>query len=392
MLQFPGNNQAEEQNPEQKAELSQVFFLLLRRNAVFSIINEGINIFGQQQKQVNIIELFISSEYSLTNYTTIQAVLNYVEDRYKPTKEKLGRESIPNDLHDTIVKATTLYYMLCKNSGFYKIAIEESPENTENEIRTKIMTPMATYLCDALSQAMQTTKAIGTLLSPYDAVAKAILLSSGIESLQDDDSKNMVAFADTIKTEILTPTMGQILDEDVWLEKVSHQTISKLIFKTCIFSYVSISINDMLKDIVNKHLPMGVFLNALMMSSHAISTLAIEEKTSDENSDFIDSIVNILHTSCFAICMIFENAKDKDKHPAHKYIPSAFDGIVSTYNIMIQQVNKSVEENSKKLELNIEAEKLLEISEEDITTSKELINKLIEEDIKTNQEDKVASV
>jgi hypothetical protein len=86
--------------------------------------------------------------------------------------------------------------------------------------------------------------------------------------------------------------------------------------------------------------------------------------------------------------MIFENAKDKDKHPAHKYIPAAFDGIVSTYNIMIQQVNKSVEENSKKMELNVDIEKLIEVTEEDIVASKELINKLIEEDIKTNKEDK----
>lgn len=347
-----------------------------------------MNIFGTEGKQINIIELFIASEYCLTNYSTAQAVINYAEDNFKPTLEKLGRNPIPDDLHQAIVKSTVLYYTLCKNSGFYKIAIEEGIENNnEEDIKTKIMTPIAAFLCDALTQAMQSTKAIGTALAPYDAVSKAKLLEAGINSLNDIESKKMIEFSTAINKDILTPTIKEILTEESWLEKVNQETISKLIFKTCLFSYLSISINDMLKDIVKKHLKMGVFLNALMMSSHGISTLAIEEKTSSPESTFKDTIASLVYASCFALCMIFENSTKKEEHPAFKFIPAAFDGIANTYNAMIQQVNKTVDENSKKLEVPIEVEKLVELSSDDISEVREEIRKAIQEDIsKENQE------
>lgn len=386
VLQFPGNSGQQEEVKEQP-DISQVFFLLLRRNGVLSVVNEGMAIFKDTSKKINIIELFIASEYSLTNYTALQAVINYIEDNFKPTKEKLGRMPTPNDLHDVIVKAVSLYYIICKNSGFHKIALEENIENTESEIRTKIMTPMASFLSDALSQAMQSTKAIGSALASYDAVSQAILYESGLKSLEDESSKKMVSYAETIAKEILTPTIRDVLNEDTWMETIDQITISKLIYKTCLYSYISVSINDMLKDIVNKHLPMGVFLNALMMSSHAVSTLAIEERTTDKETPFGETVVSITEAAAFAICSIFESKNGGSNHPAMKFIPQALDNIIETYNILVNQVNSGVEENAKKLEVEIPIERLVVVSDTDLKDYHELLDRIIKEDIEIGSKD-----
>lgn len=383
VLQFPGNSNTEKENEKEQPDIGQVFFLLLRRNGVLSVINEGINIFKDTARKINIVELFIASEYSLTNYSALQAVINFMEDNYKPTKEKLNRLPTPNDLHDVIIKAVSLYYMICKKSGFYKIAVEENIESSESEIRTKIMTPMAAFLSDALTQAMQSTKAIGSALASYDAVSQSILYEAGIHRLEDEESKKLVTYSEAVANEILTPTMRDVLNDDSWMEKIDQNTISKLIYKTCLYSYISVSINDMLKDIVNKHLPMGVFLNALMMSSHAISTLAIEERTVDQDSSFNEAIVSITEAASFAICSIFESKEDRENHPALKFIPQALANILDTYNILVTQVNAGVEENAKKLELEVPVEKLVMLNKEEIEECQKLLDKIIREDIST---------
>jgi hypothetical protein len=88
VLQFPGNNNTQNEKEKEQPDIGQVFFLLLRRNGVLSVINEGINIFKDTTRKINIVELFVASEYSLTNYSALQAVINYMEDNYKPKKEK----------------------------------------------------------------------------------------------------------------------------------------------------------------------------------------------------------------------------------------------------------------------------------------------------------------
>lgn len=335
-----------------------------------------MSLVGEESKQTNIIDLFISSEYSLTNYSALQAVINYMEDRYKPTSESIGRFVTPNDLHTIMAKAAVIYYLVCKKSSFHKIALETT---SEDELRTKIITPICGFLADTLSQTMQSTKAIGSLISNFDLANRAITILNNFHPETDEEAKAINDFTNTIAPEILTPTIKQILNGNEWLERTDHKTISKLIYKTCLFTYLTVSINSLVKDIIAKKLSTGVFLNILMTASHSISTLAIEEQTSAPEVEFLETCINITHAAAFALCIAFES-KDADEHPAYKFIPNAFSTVANSYNMMVEQVNTAMATSEEKIEA------LVLISPEEVTAGQDKIKEMIAEDIKSNQD------
>lgn len=331
------------------------------------------------------MELFVAGEYSLTNYSALQAVLNYMEDHESPSKEKLGRVVTPNDLHPVMLRIALLYYLVCKNSGFYKIAIDSTDED---EVKVKIVNPICAFVADTLAQTMQSTKAIGSMLSAYDLANSVLAAIKSFDPEKDPEAKKLAAFVETVSDAILTPTVRQIVEGNQWVDKTNSVTISKLIFKSCVFSYMAITINGVIKDAVKKHLPMGVFLNTLMVGSHCISSLAIEERTTDESTSFADCGTQLTHAAGMALCLMFQSADSEKEDPAYRFIPNAFENISKTYNLMAEQVNVALKETQEAAEDNAEALEMLSIfTPEEIENGKAEINKMIGEDIKArNQE------
>lgn len=342
-----------------------------------------MTLLGEQSSQTNIIELFLSSEYSLTNYSALQAMLNFMEDRYCPTQKSTGRIVTPNDLHGILLRAGLVYYLICRKSEFYKIALDT---DKEEEIKAKIVNPIAGFLVETFSQVMQSTRAIGSMISAPDLATNILAAINTFDTDKDEEAAKIKEFVEAVSEAILTPTIKQVLAGREWLEHTDANTISKLIFKTCIFSYMSVSVNSLIKDTIQKHLPMGVFLNTLMVASHCISALSLEEKSTDKETSFAECGTNLTHAAAFALCMVFENkAKDEKEDPAYRFIPSAFKNIANTYNQMAEAVNKAMDENEIADKDGLE--KLSTFSEEDIATALENINKMISEDIKArNQE------
>ena len=118
VLQFP-ENQEQAKPLENKVSFLTIFNLLTRRNLVFSTVGDLLSsLSGEKNKDktLTLSDLVFICEYTLSNFAAMQVSLNRSQDTYfNIDPAKLGRDIIPNDMHDPIKKSIALVYNILKH-------------------------------------------------------------------------------------------------------------------------------------------------------------------------------------------------------------------------------------------------------------------------------------
>lgn len=344
VLQFPGQP-PKEQKEEKQVSFLTVFNLLARRNLVFSTVTDLLSSLGGEKtenKPLTLSDLTFLCEYTLSNFAAMQITLNRAQDTFlNITEESLGREIVPNDLHEPIKKSVALFYTTLKESGIPK-TIYENYTTQEEEYKGKILYPASKFMADTYAHAMRATQAIGSLLDPLN-------ISSDIEKYMQDEE--VIDFAKTVAPMIATSFVANILKPEEEMKVLTDEIITKYLLKIAIISHVCNTVDLVLKDVASKSQDMGIMLNLIHCSTTSLSLLATEEATSDTEKNFKETYVELLAEIVNTFSALFQKKELKegeDKYFVQKRLVDDFFNTTKViFNNMVEQANKSGEESSK---------------------------------------------
>lgn len=301
----------------------------------------------------------------------MQVSLNRAQDTYfNIDPEKLGRDISPNDLHEPIKKAVALFYNILKDSKIPKTVYEDF-ETNEEENRTKILFPVAKFMCDTYAHAMRATQAEGTLIDPIAIIPDAI------NYLQDPE---ILEFAKTVSNMVASPFIANLVQEESEMKVLSDDIIVKYLLKVSILSHTCSSINTILKDVTAKTQDMGIMLNLIHCGTNSLSLLGTEEYTIKEEATFEETYVELIAELANAFSMLFQPKPEEGKEIDPMFVPGKlvsdfYDTTKLIYNQMVQQANKVSEEKS-------DSKKIPEITDEALQQMKDKSTALIEKHIK----------
>ena len=272
----------------------------------------------------------------------MQITLNRAQDTFlNITEESLGREIVPNDLHEPIKKSVALFYTTLKESGIPK-TIYENYTTQEEEYKGKILYPASKFIADTYAHAMRATQAIGSLLDPLN-------ISSDIEKYMQDEE--VIDFAKTVAPMIATSFVANILKPEEEMKVLTDEIITKYLLKIAIISHVCNTVDLVLKDVASKSQDMGIMLNLIHCSTTSLSLLATEEATSDTEKNFKETYVELLAEIVNTFSALFQKKELKegeDKYFVQKRLVDDFFNTTKViFNNMVEQANKSGEESSK---------------------------------------------
>lgn len=372
VLQFPGNQ--EQPKVENKVSFLTIFNLLSRRNLVFSTVGDLLSsLSGEKNKDkvLTLSDLVFICEYTLSNFAAMQVTLNRAQDTFFNIDPKeLGRDIVPNDLHDPIKKATALFYNILKDSKIPK-AVYEDFEINEEENRNKILFPVAKFMCDTYAHAMKASQAEGTLIDPITIIPDAINYLN---------EKEIVEFAATVSSMVASPFINNLVQEESEMKVLSDDIIIKYLLKVSILSHTCSSINTILKDVTSKTQDMGIMLNLIHCGTNSLSLLGTEDYTIKEEVSFEETYVELIAELANTFSMLFQPKPEEGKEIDPMFVPSKlvsdfYDTTKLIYNQMVQQANKVSEEKS-------ESKQIPEITDEALQQMKDKSTALIEKHIK----------
>mgnify|MGYP003473028260 CR=1 FL=1 len=373
VLQFP-ENQEQAKPLENKVSFLTIFNLLTRRNLVFSTVGDLLSsLSGEKNKDktLTLSDLVFICEYTLSNFAAMQVSLNRSQDTYfNIDPAKLGRDIIPNDMHDPIKKSIALFYNILKHSKIPK-TVYESFETNEEEFRSGILFPVAKFMCDTYSHAMRATQAEGSLIDPVTIIPDAI------GYLEDPE---IIEFANTVSSMVASPFINNLIKEEADMKVLSDDIIVKYLLKIALVSHTCSSINTILKDVTSKTQDMGIMLNLIHCGTNVLSLLGTEDYTIREEISFEETYVELIAELANTFSMLFQPKPEEGKEIDPMFVPSKlvsdfYDTTKLIYNQMVQQANKVSEEKA-------EEKKIPEITEEDLQKMKDKSIQLIEKHIK----------